>query len=58
MPAYDANNIPTAAARGTLDPELAEFLKTAPRLGAHEPLHAQRVAHDRLIPKTLAPSLA
>ncbi len=55
MTTYDAAHIPPRALRGTLDPALAVFLESAPRLGAHEPVHAQRVAHDRLIPKTLPP---
>ncbi len=55
MTTYDAKHIPAHAVRGTLDSELARFLVSAPRLGAHEPVHVQRVAHDRLIPKTLPP---
>lgn len=55
MPTYDAKHIPGRAVRATLDAELAEFLKRAPRLGAHDPVHVQRASHDKLIPKTLPP---
>ena len=55
MPTYDAKHIPANAVRSTLDPELARFLPNAPRLGEHAPVHVQRAAHDRLIPRTLPP---
>ena len=55
MSTYSARNIPAAATRGTLDPELAQWLKEAPTLGAHEPIHEQRVSHDRLVAKVLPP---
>lgn len=55
MPKYSAADIPAEAVRGTLDHELGEWLKTAPTLGGHEPIHEQRVAHDWLIAKVPPP---
>lgn len=55
MPTYSAQNIPDEVGRGELDGELAELLKTAPRLGAHEPISEQRAAHDAFIPKRPLP---
>ncbi len=36
-------------ASGTKDPEIAEWLKTPPVLGAHTPIHIQRREHDAFI---------
>lgn len=55
MPTYDAKSIPREVGRGTLDAQIAEFLKSAPRLGEHAPVHEQRVAHDKLLAKRLPP---
>jgi hypothetical protein len=35
----------------TKDPEVAAFLKTGPVLGAHKPIHEQRVEHNAFIDK-------
>jgi hypothetical protein len=42
MPTYVREAIPTEARRSTLDPELAAWLKDAPRLGAHVPVPVAR----------------
>ncbi len=49
MPLYDAKTIPETVASGTKDPEIATWLKTAPVLGAHTPIHVQRREHDAFI---------
>ncbi len=55
MPTYVREAIPTEARRSTLDPELAAWLKDAPRLGAHVPVPVARAQHDALIPKKPPP---
>ena len=40
---------------GTKDPEIAEWLKTAPVLGAHKPIHIQRREHDAFIDEAKPP---
>jgi hypothetical protein len=46
MPVYNAKSIPAEVHSSTKDPEVAAFLKTGPVLGAHKPIHAQRVEHN------------
>lgn len=55
MPTYDSSSIPDEAVRSTLPDDLAAWLKEAPSLGEHAPVHEQRVAHDKLLAKTLPP---
>jgi len=49
MPVYDAASIPDKVGHSTKDPEIAEWLKTGPVLGAHKPIHVQRREHDAFI---------
>ena len=42
MATYNAQTIPERVTHGSKDPEIAEWLKTAPVLGAHKPIHVQR----------------
>ena len=49
MPIYDAQSIPVKVTSGIKDPEIAEWLKTGPVLGAHKPIHEQRREHDAFI---------
>lgn len=49
MPVYTAQTIPSEVSSGTKDPEITEWLKTGPVLGAHKPIHAQRREHDAFI---------
>ena len=49
MPIYDAKSIPSQVASTTKDPEIAEWMKTGPILGAHKPIHVQRREHDAFI---------
>ena len=51
MPIYDAKNIPSTVSSTTKDPEIAEWMKTGPVLGAHKPIHVQRREHDAFIDK-------
>ncbi len=51
MPIYDAKSIPAQVGSSTKDPEIAEWLKTGPVLGAHKPIHVQRREHDAFIDK-------
>ena len=55
MPVYDAASIPDEATRTTLPDDLATWPKEAPRLGEHAPVHVQRVAHDKLVPRNPPP---
>jgi acetyl esterase len=55
MPIYDAQSIPEKVYSGTKDPEIAEWLKTAPVLGAHKPIHVQRREHDAFIDEAKPP---
>lgn len=49
MVIYNARSIPEKVGRGTKNPEIAEWLKTGPVLGAHKPIHVQRREHDAFI---------
>lgn len=49
MPIYDSKSIPTEVHSSTKDPEIAEWLKHGPVLGAHKPVHVQRREHDAFI---------
>ena len=49
MPTYDAKTIPETVTSGTKDPEIAEWLKTGPVLGAHTPIHVRRRKHNAFI---------
>lgn len=49
MTIYDGRSIPDKVASGAKDPEIAEWLKTGPVLGAHKPIHVQRREHDAFI---------
>ena len=49
MPIYDGQSIPEQVYSSTKDPEVAEWLKTGPVLGAHKPVHIQRREHDAFI---------
>ena len=51
MPTYDKSSIPEKVTSSTKDPEIAEWLKTGPVLGAHKPIHVQRREHDAFIDK-------
>jgi acetyl esterase len=55
MPIFDAKSIPAEVNSGTKDPEVAAFLKTGPVLGAHKPIHVQRVEHNAFIDKVKPP---
>ena len=55
MPIYDAKTIPSTVSSTTKDPEIAEWLKTAPVLGAHKPIHVQRREGDAFIDKNPPP---
>jgi hypothetical protein len=46
MPIYDAQSIPEKVSTSAKDPEIAEWLKTGPVLGAQKPIHIQRREHD------------
>src|ERR1700734_3879673 len=52
---FDARSIPDEVHSSTKDPEIAEWLKTGPVLGAHEPIHLQRRAHDAFIDEVMPP---
>ncbi len=54
-PVYTEANIPAEAKRSTLDPEIKEWLKECPKLGAHESIEAARRAHYALVPKNPPP---
>ena len=49
MPIYDSKSIPSQVGSTTKDPEIAEWMKTGPVLGAHKPIHVQRREHDAFI---------
>ena len=49
MTIYNAKSIPGKVVSGVKDPEIAEWLKTGPVLGAHKPIHEQRREHDAFI---------
>ena len=49
MPVYAASDLPETVARTTMDPEIAEWLKTGPVLGGPESFYKQRRAHDAFI---------
>jgi acetyl esterase len=55
MPIYDAHSIPSQVFGSTKDPEIAEWLKTGPVLGAHKPIHVQRREHDTFIDEVKSP---
>ena len=55
MPIYDAQSIPQKVHGGTKDPEISEWLKTAPVLGAHKAIHVQRREHDAFIDEVKPP---
>jgi acetyl esterase len=55
MPIFDAKSIPAEVYSSTKDPEVAAFLKTGPVLGAHKPIHEQRVEHNAFIDKVKPP---
>jgi acetyl esterase len=55
MPIYDAKSIPAEVHSSTKDPEVAAFLKTGPVLGAHKPIHEQRVEHNAFIDEIKPP---
>ena len=55
MPIYNSDTIPSEVSSGTKDPEIAEWLKTGPVLGAHKPIHVQRREHDAFIDKNPPP---
>jgi acetyl esterase len=55
MPIYDAKSIPAEVNSSTKDPEVAAFLKTGPVLGAHKPIHVQRVEHNAFIDRVKPP---
>ncbi len=55
MPIYDRSSIPETVTSSTKDPEIAEWLKTGPVLGAHRPIHEQRREHDAFIDKNPPP---
>ena len=54
-PVFTEANIPVEAKRSTLDPQVAEWLKECPRLGAHESIEDARRAHYALVPKNPPP---
>ena len=49
MAIYTRRTIPEQVRSGIMDPEIKAWLKTGPVLGAHEPIHVQRAAHDAFI---------
>jgi hypothetical protein len=49
MTIFDARSIPDEVHGSTKDPEIAEWLRTGPVLGAHKPVHVQRREHDAFI---------
>lgn len=55
MAIYDAQSIPAEVHGRNKDPEIAEWLKTGPVLGAHKPIHVQRREHDAFIDKDMPP---
>lgn len=55
MPVYDARAVPAEAVRTERPADLAAWLKEAPSLGEHAPVHVQRAAHDKLIPTDPGP---
>src|SRR5262249_59145227 len=55
MPIYHAQSIPEKVYGSTKDPEIAEWLKTGPVLGAHKPIHIQRREHDAFIDEVKPP---
>jgi hypothetical protein len=48
MPVYDAANVSDTVGRGTLDPELEEWLPSGPVLGADVPIAQGRRDHTQL----------
>ncbi len=51
MPIYKKSSIADTVTSSTKDPEIAEWLRTGPVLGAHKPIHVQRREHDAFIDK-------
>src|SRR6202046_123852 len=49
MAIYTRQTIPEQVRSGIMDPEIKAWLKTGPVLGAHEPIHVQRAAHDAFL---------
>ena len=50
-PLHTERDIPAEARRSALDPEIAEWLKECPQLGAHESIEEARRNHYKLVPK-------
>ena len=55
MHIFQAETIPAQVGSSTKDPEIAEWMKTGPVLGAHKPIHVQRREHDAFIDKDPPP---
>lgn len=55
MTIYRTGAIPDEVTRSELPADLAAWLKEAPKLGEHAPVHEQRVAHDKLVPRDPPP---
>src|SRR5271154_3521959 len=49
MAIYSGKDMPKQVGRTTMDVEVKNWLKDGPVLGSHEPIAAQRAAHDRFI---------
>jgi acetyl esterase/lipase len=49
MAIYSGEDMPEEVGRTTMDVEVKNWLKDGPVLGSHEPIAAQRAAHDRFI---------
>ena len=49
MAIYSGKDMPKEVGRTTMDVEVKNWLKDGPVLGSHEPIAAQRAAHDRFI---------
>ena len=49
MGIYSGKDMPKEVGRTTMDVEVKNWLKDGPVLGSHEPIAAQRAAHDRFI---------
>jgi len=53
MQIFQRDNMPKSVSSSTMDPEIAQWLKTGPVLGAHKPIHEQRREHDAFIDPVL-----
>src|SRR6202161_2683865 len=49
MAIYSGKDMPKEVGRTTMDVEVKNWLKDGPLLGSHDPIAAQRAAHDRFI---------